>query len=562
MLYATVAVLTMAVLAYGVVEQIYDTNFYVLWETTALLAGDHPYRDFYQWGSPLLTAVSTASQWLSGRRLLGEFLVHWIFITTGMVMGFHLAVTMSRSIPASMATTLVAIFILVSAPTFQFPKIFFYPVAVCVAWWYMERPTTRRAAAVGLVTAIAFLYRHDHGVYIGLASVLAFVLARLANPASRHAGAAVREAAVYTAVTAALIVPWAIVVEMNEGLVDYVRMRAEWNRTWAPDRVPYLALLNVNPLWWLRNGRESERLLAQDAATHWLLQVTLLLPLLALGSAAVTMLRQWRNRQPVSMDTCRVVLAAGLAAIVAGFLFREDGYFVVVLPLTVAFGARLLAPGAALTVHRLATAGVAVRAWRASRAAIASVMFAITVVAAVGYVEWDLFAAGELEEIGPTYRKLLASPAIDGYAPAAAALETTRDRWADADDDERTAVLIRYMHDCTADGDRVLATGSTPYQVGYYVERPVAGGHVQWHHGWRSDPAHEHQLLRLIEGQSMPFAFSTHDPLLADLAKYPRIHAYLMQHYAEIEGSGGRLLVDTRRHPTGSFGALGFPCFR
>ena len=39
-------------------SQIYDTNFYSLWEATALLAGDHPYRDFYEWGVPLQAAVS------------------------------------------------------------------------------------------------------------------------------------------------------------------------------------------------------------------------------------------------------------------------------------------------------------------------------------------------------------------------------------------------------------------------------------------------------------------------------------------------------------------------
>ena len=25
-------------------------NFHLLWEATALLAGDHPYRDFFDWG--------------------------------------------------------------------------------------------------------------------------------------------------------------------------------------------------------------------------------------------------------------------------------------------------------------------------------------------------------------------------------------------------------------------------------------------------------------------------------------------------------------------------------
>jgi len=104
-------------------------------------------------------------------------------------------------------------------------------------------------------------------------------------------------------------------------------------------------------------------------------------------------------------------------------------------------------------------------------------------------------------------------------------------------------------------------TGSTPYQVGYYAERAIAGGHVQWHHGWRSDPVHEQQSLALIERQSVPFAVSTHDPVLDDLKAYPHIREYFSRHYVELSETHGRVLVDRRRHQTGAFGKLGLPCF-
>ena len=47
-----VAALNLVVLILTAEQQIYDTNFYSLWEATALLAGDHPYRDFFEWGIP------------------------------------------------------------------------------------------------------------------------------------------------------------------------------------------------------------------------------------------------------------------------------------------------------------------------------------------------------------------------------------------------------------------------------------------------------------------------------------------------------------------------------
>ena len=117
------------------------------------------------------------------------------------------------------------------------------------------------------------------------------------------------------------------------------------------------------------------------------------------------------------------------------------------------------------------------------------------------------------------------------------------------------------MHDCTRPDDRILVTGSTPYHVHYYVNRSVAGGHVFWHIGWRSDPMREQQLLGLLQRQSTPYAFSTHDPVFADLKRYPRIYEYFQEHYVELEGTRGLLLIDTRRPPTSRFGRLGWPCF-
>jgi hypothetical protein len=127
---------------------------------------------------------------------------------------------------------------------------------------------------------------------------------------------------------------------------------------------------------------------------------------------------------------------------------------------------------------------------------------------------------------------------------------------------DKQAVMFRYLHDCTAPGDRVLVTGSTPSQVNFLAERPFAGGHILWHHRWLSDPVHEGQSLTRLQQQSVPFAFSTTDPVLDDFKSYPRIRAYLVQHYVELEGSYGLLLIDTRRKPTGTFAMLGFPCFR
>ena len=161
---------------------------------------------------------------------------------------------------------------------------------------------------------------------------------------------------------------------------------------------------------------------------------------------------------------------------------------------------------------------------------------------------------------------MLVSPPIDAFATRADIDTWTagrdHDAWVRGEVRAWPEVLLRYMHDCTAAGDRVLVSGQTPYHISYLIDRPVAGGHLFWHHRWRSDPAREAELMALLERQSVPFAFSTSDPVLNDLQFYPNIRAYFETHYAELPGSRRLLLVDQRRRPTGTFGPYGFPCFK
>jgi hypothetical protein len=121
---------------------------------------------------------------------------------------------------------------------------------------------------------------------------------------------------------------------------------------------------------------------------------------------------------------------------------------------------------------------------------------------------------------------------------------------------------FRYLRECTETGDHVLVAGGTPLDVSYYAHRPIAGGQINWHSGWRSDAEHEAQSLDLLQRQSVPIAFSTEDPVLENFNRYPRIRAYLEQYYVPVEGTNGYVLVDSRRRPARTFGPGRFPCFR
>jgi hypothetical protein len=210
----------------------------------------------------------------------------------------------------------------------------------------------------------------------------------------------------------------------------------------------------------------------------------------------------------------------------------------------------------------------------AARRAAAWTRIAITVAAmsVTAFVAMACFrqerplAAANVAYVPRALRQMLVHPPIDAFVTAREATEfmqgVDRDAWNQGKVPRWADVVLRYMHECVAPGDHVFVSGSTPYHNGYLVERPVAGGQLFWHYQWRSDPRREEQTLSLLKSQSIPFAFSTHDPVLDDLKAYPRIRGYFLARYAVFPGTHGHLLVDSQRTATGRFGPLGFPCFR
>jgi hypothetical protein len=582
------------VLVLTVGSQIYDSNLFALSEATALLAGDHPYRDFFESGVPLAAYMSAGAQLVSGRRLIGEFALQWIFIIAGVVLSFDLGLRVSRSIVASLAIVPIVVLMLAQTPTYHYQKLFFFPLTIWAAWRYIDHPSARRCAALGFVSAAAFLSRHDYGIYCGCASILAWVLPRLTNPASRPLAEVAIDVAGYAAAVIVTLMPWAVVVQMNEGLVEYTRARTTLYQ--EPEGVRYASLLAINPfhalareplpaptsavvgfLWddsvdeatqhrleqqyglrplgsrdavgrsqyevsnvydlrlfqldpYIRDGAGFQWNRLNEFRWHvpgianvlsWFQQITILVPFVLVLSGGLEIWRRRHQRQSISPDAARLVLAGGFLAVVDAALLRQPTYVLIVIPVTAALGARFL------VAHSVLGRGLSI-----------AVLILTTVTALVYASDTSLFRPAEYRRgTSLAFSRLLASPPDEGQ------------------------LLTRYLRECTAPGDRLLVTGSTPFNVSYYAQRPIAGGHLAWKHGWRADPKHEQESLALLRRQSVPFAVSTRDPVLTDFRRYPTIRAYLLENYAEVEGSQGKILVDTRRRPSGRFGPEGFPCF-
>src|SRR5262245_61518380 len=123
-----VAVATSAILLLAAGTQIYDTNFYTLWAVPGLLAGDRPFPDFFEWGTPLTAYLSAGAQVLVGYRLIGEFALQWLCIVAGTVIAFHLGQWQRTSQAAMTATLALTLSILANTATYHYTKLVTFPL--------------------------------------------------------------------------------------------------------------------------------------------------------------------------------------------------------------------------------------------------------------------------------------------------------------------------------------------------------------------------------------------------------------------------------------------------
>ena len=499
--------------------QIFDATFYAMGNAVSLLAGDRIYLDFFEPGVPLASYTAAAAQLLSGNRLIGEFVRQWLLILAGVGIAAHLCLRVSRSIRATLAVMAMMLPVLAVTPIYHHDKLFFFPLIVWVCWRYIDQPTAGRAALCGCVTAIAFLFRHDYGVYLGAVSVGAFLLARIAVHESRRASAVVRDAGAYLVTVLVVLAPWLIAVETREGLAEYARSRAELFE--GTPGIAYASLLHINSVRTFSLPPPA----SNNDAIEWVQQMALLIPLALVATGFGRLRHGGRESAIARREACRLLLAGGSLGVIDVALLRQPSYVVVVAPVTAAMAAQFLVSPNVLVRRSVLTLCV------------------LTTIAGLVWMRgspvYDLYKPLELSRsVRKTFARLIAYPPDYEFLP------------------------FEYLRECTATGDHILVTGLTPPHVSYYAQRPVAGGHIRWRRGWRSDPVHEAQSLALLERQSVPIAFSTADPVLDTFESYPRIHAYLAKYYVPVEGTRGLIMVDTRRTPTGAFGPDKFPCFR
>lgn len=192
-----------------------------------LLLGERPVRDFSDPGWPLTYLLSAAAWLLAGDALAVEWALMAAALATAAACTVIVAHRLSRSLSIAIVVTLLEI--LIFPRTYSYPKILAYAAGAWVMIALAARPSRRRVLLMAALIAVAFLLRHDHGLYIGVASAACVALA------SRTEGwrVAARRIAILAAATSVLLLPWAVFVSLNGGLGAYFDTATEYARAEA-----------------------------------------------------------------------------------------------------------------------------------------------------------------------------------------------------------------------------------------------------------------------------------------------------------------------------------------
>ena len=186
-----------------------NDHFQHLSRARQVLLGDAPIRDFFDAGFFLQNYLSAAFQIAFGYNLFGEAILTIAFVAFGTMLVFHLAARFSGS--RWIAACAALLMVVANPRLYSYPKVFLYVSAIGLVWLYARRGSRLHVCLMAALTALAFLLRHDHGVYIAGMMVCFLGL--------RDWGGALlwRRLGLYTGVTVGLLLPFLIFVQVTTG---------------------------------------------------------------------------------------------------------------------------------------------------------------------------------------------------------------------------------------------------------------------------------------------------------------------------------------------------------
>ena len=211
-----------------------NDHFFQIVRADAMLDGELSLRDYSDaelrslW--PQLTYASSAIAMKTlGHSLRSEAILDAGMLALGAAATVWVAAAMSEALwPAAFATLLA---VGLSPTLYNYPKIVLYALAVIAFRAYAQRPGVVRLIPLALIEVVGTLYRHDHGVYLGIAITALLLVV--------HGRSVARPLALVAAMVLLGLAPGLVFVQVHGGLLSYVRecletSQHEIKRTAAP----------------------------------------------------------------------------------------------------------------------------------------------------------------------------------------------------------------------------------------------------------------------------------------------------------------------------------------
>lgn len=489
------------------------------WQMAA--TGDLPIADFQDQGHPLMVVLSALMQSWAGPTLLSEAIL--VVVAFGIAAVLTLLVVRDLTGSLLLAVSAVAFEIAIYPRTYSYPKILLYAAAFLVFQRYVARPTNGRLAVMALTIAVAFLFRHDHGLLLGIGGALTVALA---TP-SQALGARLRRAGILTLGVVMLLLPFLIYVQVSEGLWLYLRTGIEFSRREAT-----------------HSTRAWPSFAVGERPYGVLISIYHALPFIAAAAAFAL-----RKRDPGDPIVARIVPIAVVAVLVNITFLRDPPVTRVPDPIVpaVVLGGWLIKQVQSSTYRQLLMPVVLVF---------------------VGVAAWATVLAGNtLEQIDRMSLTSLAS------VPERMAERTgeLRARFGAHQIPTHTVAAMMpffgYLDRCSLETDRLLTAGFLP-EVPYFARRAFAGGQYVFMFGYFASADNQRQVVERLQQQQVPFILVPSNYAKDFDEDFPMVQAYVAQRYEVLttldvdEALTVTVLVD-RTRPQGSRDPeTGWPCFR
>ncbi len=494
-----------------------------------MLFGEWPTRDFVDFGAPLAYATSAAAELIFGRNLFAEAILTAAAFALAAALTLLAVKRLSGSIIVAIVAALVEVAIFPRG--YAYPKILLYAAAPLLIWWYQDEPLSlTRMAVVAIFVQIAFLFRHDHGLYIGAGAFVAAVLGDGRPEWRRGAG---KRAALFSLLALAAALPYVVYVSVNGGVLRYLVGSIGYSAAEAADNdlivPPFGLTLGVH--------RNSEA---------FLFYLFYLLPVIAVVVLYVT--RERRDR------AFAYVVPLVVIALLADRGFLRD-YLETRLADAIVTPVLLFAWLCAQIEHIAAPRRRATARGFATVTAFVGV-FTVTTVGDTGEQLNRASLFGGLrrmperfvERSEELHERFNIHQVPAGPVPA-------------------LGLFFDYVDRCTTRDERLLLPGFIP-EVAVYAQRPFAGGRSTILPGYIDTTSERQRLMARIAMQRVLFVVVTgkfKDPVWR---AYPELAAYVAEHYRQLVTYGPEgdrrveVYVNHTLRSTSVDSATGWPCFR